>query len=102
MGSMCQFRRVTENSSVLTINKEIHINDRPENVVSKKMIRLAIYETPGTVFVVLGLYGKFWANGNAFVDFLNDSNNVNLILTIGIVIWLYCWTEFIILFRNKR
>ncbi len=66
------------------------------------MIRLAIYETPGTILVVLGLYGKFWANGDAFVEFLNDQNNVNLVLTIGIVIWLYCWTEFIKLFRNKR
>ncbi|MDC1437181.1 hypothetical protein N8303_08080 [Gammaproteobacteria bacterium] len=66
------------------------------------MIRLVIYETAGTILVVLGLYGKFWANGEAFADFLNDQTNVNLILTIGIVTWLYCWTEAIKLFRNKR
>ena len=56
------------------------------------MMRLVIYETAGTILVVLGLYGKFWANGEAFADFLNDQTNVNLILTIGIVTWLYCWT----------
>ena len=65
------------------------------------MIRLAIYETLGTIFVVLGLYGKFWANEDAFIGFLNDQNNVNVILTIGSVIWLYCWTEFIKYLRNK-
>jgi hypothetical protein len=63
---------------------------------------LAIYETPGTVFVALGLYGKFWAQGDAFIGFLNEQANVNIILTIGIVIWLYCWTEFIKLLRKKR
>lgn len=73
-----------------------------DNLISKKMLRLALYEMPGTVLVALGLYGKFWARGDAFVAFLNDPQNVNLILTIGIVIWLYCWTEFIKLLRNNR
>ncbi len=66
------------------------------------MVRLAIYETAGTVLVLLGLYGRYWADGDAFVEFLNDQSKVNIVLTIGIVIWLYCWTEAIKLFRNKR
>ncbi len=66
------------------------------------MIRLAIYEILGTILVVLGLYGKFWGQGDAFIVFLNDQNNVNLILTIGIIIYLYCWTALIRLLRNKR
>jgi hypothetical protein len=83
-------------------NKGPYINNQPEDLITKKMLRLPLYEMPGTVLVVLGLYGKFWAKGDAFMDFLNDQGNVNLILTIGIVIWLYCWTEFFKLMRNKH
>lgn len=81
---------------------ELSIKDQADKSISKEIIRLAIFETLGTVFVVFGLYGKFWANGDAFVELLNEQSNVNLVLTIGIVIWLYCWTEFIKYLRKKR
>ena len=56
---------------------------------------------PGTVFVALGLYGKFWSEGDSFFRFLNDQNNANLILIIGIIIWFYCWSELIKLLIKK-
>mgnify|MGYP003624236983 CR=1 FL=1 len=76
-------------------------NNQQQSPFEKGLIRLAIYELPGTILVVLGLYGRYWAEGDAFLPFLNDQQIVNYMLTAGIVIWLYCWTEFIKLVRNK-
>ena len=81
-------------------------NDSPDDpqqaAFKKKMIRLAILEMPGTILVVLGLYGRYWSDDDAFLPFLNDHQTVNVILTLGIIIWLYCWVELTQLIRNKR
>ena len=66
------------------------------------MFRLAVYETPGTVLVLLGAYGRFWADGDAFWPVLNNPGITNAMLAIGITIWLATWTEFFKLFKNKR
>tara|TARA_R100001143_G_C3357145_1_gene133160 strand:+ start:1984 stop:2229 length:246 start_codon:yes stop_codon:yes gene_type:complete len=67
-----------------------------------RMFRLAVYETPGTILVLLGAYGKFWADGDAFWSALNNPTVVNVMLAIGITIWLASWTEFIKMIRNKH
>lgn len=47
-------------------------NNQQQTPFEKKMLRLAIYELPGSILVVLGLYGRYWAEGDAFLPFLND------------------------------
>ncbi len=77
------------------------LDDPKRQGLQKRMLRLALYETPGTILVVLGLYAKFWVDGTSGFDFLNDDKIVNGILALGIVIWLAPWTEFIKFLRQK-
>lgn len=67
----------------------------------RRIYRLAVYETPGTILVVLGAYGRFWAEGDAFWPLLNSPAVHNSMLAIGITIWLATWTEFFKLVKKK-
>ena len=57
--------------------------------IKKEIIKVSIIDTPGSIMVGLGLYGKFGAEGNAFHPLLNDQTIVNGLLIIGgaIMIW---------------
>lgn len=76
-------------------------DEEKQKVFERRLFRLAVFETPGTVLVGLGAYGKFWAKGDAFWSVLNNPFAVNVMLAVGITIWLACWTEFFKLSRNK-
>jgi hypothetical protein len=80
-----------------------HEDGQKPGAFEKRVFRLAVYETPGTILVVLGAYAKFWADGNAFMPVLNNPAVHNAMLAIGLTIWLATWTEFFKLFKkNKR
>lgn len=53
------------------------------NRLKSKMIKVQVIEAPGSILFGLGVYGKFVANGEAFIPFLNDSSNVNACLILG-------------------
>jgi hypothetical protein len=54
--------------------------------IDKKILMTNIIDLPGTIMFALGLYGKFAANGNAFVPWLNDGQVVNFLLVFGALI----------------
>ena len=56
---------------------------------AKQLKKIAIIDTPGSILIGLGLYGKFGANGNAFHPFLNSETNLNAMLVVGGIIWAY-------------
>jgi hypothetical protein len=78
-------------------------NEQKPSAFEKRVFRLAVCETPGTILVLLGAYAKFWADGNAFMPVLNNPGVHNAMLAIGLTIWLATWTEFFNLSKkNKR
>jgi hypothetical protein len=46
-------------------------------------------ESPGSVMIGLGLYGKFAAKGNAFHPLLNNMNVVDSLLVAGALITVW-------------
>ncbi|MDX2423837.1 MAG: hypothetical protein QNK43_14320 [Amphritea sp.] len=70
--------------------------------IDKKIGRVAIIDLPGSIMVGLGLYAKFGANGDAFHPFLNNPNNVNIILTVGAAIMIWGGYKVITLAREKK
>lgn len=77
---------------------------RPEdrlNDIKKELIKVQIFEAPGTILFGLGLYGKFAANGNAFHPFLNDPANINTLLVLGVAIMAWGGYRFFSLLRER-
>jgi len=60
-------------------------NSEAIKTLKRDLIKTQLIEFPGFVLVGLGLYGKFGANGNAFLAVLNDQSVVNVMLAIGAV-----------------
>jgi hypothetical protein len=52
----------------------------------REIVRIAILEAPGAVLLGLGLYGRFEADGKAFIDILNNPDVVNGMLVAGAAI----------------
>jgi len=69
--------------------------------VDKDLIKVAIMDIPGVVMVGLGLYGKFAAKGDAFHPFLNNKNNVHIVLVIGAAIMMFSAYKYITLIVER-
>lgn len=50
------------------------------------ILTLSLLMTPANILMGLGLYGIFAANGNAFMNILNDKTFCYLITAIGVII----------------
>ncbi len=68
--------------------------------IKKKIVKTQIIGAPGAIFIGLGLYGIFGANGNAFHPLLNDKSIVNSLLIVGVAIEL--WQIYIIIPLFKK
>jgi len=79
-----------------------HEEEQKRSAFEKRIFRLVVYETPGTILVLLGAYAKFWADGDAFMPLLNDPGVHNAMLAIGLTIWLATWTKFFKLFKKNK
>lgn len=55
----------------------------------KKLIFTNIIGSPGPILVGLGLYGKFDANGDAFISILNNQDYVHGFIVVGGIIMLW-------------
>jgi hypothetical protein len=77
-------------------NTEQRIKD-----IDKEMIKVGIIDALGSIMVGLGLYGKFAANGNAFLPILNDESVVNFLLGVGAAVMAWGAYRFITLSRDK-
>lgn len=69
--------------------------------IDKELKMAALIDAPGSVLVGVGLYGKFGANGDAFLPFLNNQNNVNIMLLVGGAIMAWGVFKLITLTREK-
>lgn len=69
--------------------------------IKKKIIMTQIIGAPGIIFLGLGLYGMFAANGNAFHPLLNDKSIVNGLLIVGVAIELWQLYVIIPLFKKQ-
>ncbi|MBL4621254.1 MAG: hypothetical protein JKY89_02540 [Immundisolibacteraceae bacterium] len=54
--------------------------------IDRSVIKAAMVEMPGSVMLALGLVTKLGPQGEALLPFLNDSSNVNMLLTAGLVL----------------
>ncbi len=61
----------------------------------KQIIKIHILAAPGAIFLGLGLYGMFGANGNAFHPLLDDQTIVAALLLSGVAIEIW---QFLALF----
>lgn len=68
--------------------------------IQRKLVILNIIDVPGAILAGLGLYGVFGANGNAFLEILNDQNIAYAAILVGGAIM--AWTFFQILTLLKR
>lgn len=57
--------------------------------IDRKIILVNIIDFPGAVLAGLGVYGRFSADGQAFLDILNDTTVTTAMIVIGagIMIW---------------
>ena len=58
-----------------------------------------LVDLPGTVIFLLAIYARFYAKGDAFVNFLNDPKVVDSMFIFGLV--LMAWGGFRV-FKLKR
>ena len=68
--------------------------------IQKKLLITNIIGVPGAILVGLGLYGKFGANGDAFISILNDQNYVHGFIVAGGIIMI--WEFFTMIPLTKR
>lgn len=69
--------------------------------IEQEFVKVAIIDTPGTVMVGLGLYEKFGSEGEALLPFLNDPNNVNIMIMVGAAIMVWGVSRIIALSRER-
>ena len=81
----------------------MHLNSEDRlKVIKKELIKVQVLEAPGAIMFGLGLYGKFGANGNAFHPFLNNPENINALLVIGVVILAWGGYKSFTLLRERE
>lgn len=73
--------------------------EEEQKYIQKKMLAASLLGAPGTILLGLGLYGKFDANGEAFVSVLNNPAYVNGFIVLGGVIMIW---EFVVVFRLAK
>ncbi|WP_333606711.1 hypothetical protein [Arsukibacterium sp.] len=68
--------------------------------IEKEFIKVALIDAPGTILFGLGLYGKFAADGDAFIPMLNNQQLVNAFLLLGAAIM--AWGAFMMIKLAKE
>ena len=69
--------------------------------LQKKLLIKNIISTPGAILFGLGLYGKFGANGDAFISILNNQNYAHGFIVIGGIIMIWEIFTMILLIKRK-
>jgi len=67
--------------------------------IDKRILTARLLDIPGTVMFGLAIYARFYANGDAFISFLNTPKIVDSMFIVGAV--LMCWGGYRI-FKLKR
>lgn len=69
--------------------------------INKKMLIANVLGAPGTILFGLGLYGKFGAQGSAFIELLNNETVVYGCLAVGGFIMLLEAVYMVSLLRRR-
>ena len=78
------------------------VSNKPElDQIRKKIILLQIIDFPAAVMLGLGLYARFGADGNAFIDLLNNRNIVDTLIGVGGMMMFWVLLKMIPLFIRK-
>lgn len=78
------------------ISKEEELNH-----IRTKIIVLQVIDFPGAIMLGLGLYALFGANGNAFIDILNNQTVAYALTGSGAAIMVWVMVKMIPLFKRK-
>jgi len=73
--------------------------DQKITQIDQKILIARLLDVPGTVMFGLAIYARFYADGDAFIRFLNTPKIVDSMFIVGAV--LMCWGGFRI-FKLKR
>ena len=73
--------------------------DQQIKEIDKKILVARLVDTPGTLIFLLAIYAKFYTDGDAFVDVLNNTQVVDSMFVVGVV--LMAWGGFKI-FKLRR
>ena len=68
--------------------------------IQKEIVKVSVLESPGAILLGLGLYGKFAAQGDAFLPILNSETVVHVLLGLGVAIMLWGATRIMSLVRE--
>lgn len=79
------------------------IADKQQRIkeIDKEIAKVGIIDAPGAIMLGLGLYAKFYEDGDAFLPILNDQSFVNMILVFGAAIMLWGAYKTFILARER-
>lgn len=67
----------------------------------RKLFILIIIDSLALMFVGLGLYAVFGANGNAFLDILNNKSVAYGLITVGGVVTALCHLKILPLLKRR-
>ncbi|MCJ8299211.1 MAG: hypothetical protein MJK13_09800 [Pseudomonadales bacterium] len=54
--------------------------------LDQKILVARLVDLPGTMIFLLAIYAKFYTDGDAFVSILNNSDVVNSMFVVGVVL----------------
>ncbi|MCW8933204.1 MAG: hypothetical protein OQK98_00635 [Gammaproteobacteria bacterium] len=78
------------------MNKEEELN-----IIKKEITKINIIGTPGAIFLGLGLYALFGAEGEPFHPILNNAKFVLMLLVVGSAIEIWQFTKLMPLFKKQ-
>ena len=81
---------------------KMNTQDQAIDKIERKIKITNVIDTFGSIFLGLGIYGKFGANGDAFHPILNDELVVNALLVIGAGITFLGMISLAILYKRKN
>jgi hypothetical protein len=80
----------------------MHVNKNAElRQIQRNLLITIIIDTPGTILVGLGLYGVFGADGDAFLNILNDQNIAYGAIVLGGAIMIWSFVRVLSLLQKK-
>ncbi len=76
-------------------------NSLQPKTIEQSIIKYAAIDGIATLILGLGIYGKFIVQGDAFHPLLNNSNVVNGLIVVGVVIMGWCGFRLLTLMKAK-
>lgn len=80
----------------MTISKEEELKN-----IQKEIVKVNILGSTGPILLGLGIYGKFGANGDAFIEILNNINVVYSFIIGGVFIMIWVFAVVLPLLKRK-